>query len=284
MSGQFVFRQITAEMRAGVAMEIAGLPVAAASPPPPAGGPQASFTVSQTTGCTCTSFSFADASTGATSLSWDFGDGSGLSTDANPTHVYATAGTWSVALTATGAGGGTSVHAMAISTVVAAGFVGGYSMQGVLDGSANPWRYRLVGDSAAFENGLLRPVDGSSIGLYGPHHAGSNTATRVFLIRTALADGTLSFDWSFTVDFEDDEEAGYVLGGTLQQPVLVRLARSSDVQFVMDSNENVVAVPATGHVSVAFSAGQQIGFYAYALQPGVSSGLLTISCFDVVQA
>src|SRR5262249_5207647 len=51
------------------------------------------------------SVGFTDTSTGAvTSRSWTFGD-TGTSTQANPTHVYAAAGSYTVGLTVTGPGG-----------------------------------------------------------------------------------------------------------------------------------------------------------------------------------
>jgi PKD repeat protein len=48
---------------------------------------------------------FTNASTGATTYAWDFGAGGGTSTDAAPSHTFTTAGTYSVRLIATGAGG-----------------------------------------------------------------------------------------------------------------------------------------------------------------------------------
>jgi hypothetical protein len=45
---------------------------------------------------------FSNTSLNATTYSWDFGDGSALSTDMNPTHLYAVTGTYTVCLTATG--------------------------------------------------------------------------------------------------------------------------------------------------------------------------------------
>lgn len=47
-----------------------------------------------------TSVDFTNLSTKATSYSWDFGDGSPVNTDENPTHTYATAGTYTVSLIA----------------------------------------------------------------------------------------------------------------------------------------------------------------------------------------
>lgn len=61
--------------------------------------PTAYFVVDNN-GCTvgCT-IDFDNQSTGATTYCWDFGDGSG-SCDANPSHVYGAAGTYTVTLRA----------------------------------------------------------------------------------------------------------------------------------------------------------------------------------------
>src|SRR5205823_5896814 len=47
--------------------------------------------------------SFTNLSSGATDYSWDFGDGN-FSTAANPTNTYTNAGSYTVSLTAAGAG------------------------------------------------------------------------------------------------------------------------------------------------------------------------------------
>ncbi|MCF8465365.1 MAG: PKD domain-containing protein, partial [Flavobacteriales bacterium] len=64
--------------------------------------PTALFTA--TTACegTATSFTNLSSGNGVLSYSWDFGD-SGISTDANPTHTYASAGTYTAELTVTNA-------------------------------------------------------------------------------------------------------------------------------------------------------------------------------------
>jgi PKD repeat protein len=67
--------------------------------------PTADFTSGTRTGAVPLAVKFTDASKGApTSWSWDFGDG-GTSTTRNPTHVYASAGTYAVTLTARNAYG-----------------------------------------------------------------------------------------------------------------------------------------------------------------------------------
>lgn len=74
--------------------------VAAATP-----APVAEFAFAPSSPMAGQTVSFSDASTGSpTSWAWSFGDG-GTSTAQNPTHAFATPGTFSVALTATNAGG-----------------------------------------------------------------------------------------------------------------------------------------------------------------------------------
>ena len=67
---------------------------------PSVDAPNAAFT-SAADGLTV---AFTDGSVGADSYSWDFGDGN-TSTETSPTHTYAEAGTYTVALTVTNAGG-----------------------------------------------------------------------------------------------------------------------------------------------------------------------------------
>jgi PKD repeat protein len=77
-------------------------------------GPTASFNASPTSGPAPLSVAFTDTSTGSpTSWSWNFGDGQ-ASTDQSPTHVYSAAGTYTVSLTASNAGGSDSASAQIV--------------------------------------------------------------------------------------------------------------------------------------------------------------------------
>jgi PKD repeat protein len=75
------------------------------NPPPPV---LADFVGDPTNGAAPLTVSFTNLSSGATSYSWDFGDGN-TSTAANPANTYSNAGSYTVTLTAGGAGGTNSL-------------------------------------------------------------------------------------------------------------------------------------------------------------------------------
>ncbi len=89
--------------------------------------PTAGFTGSPTSGEVPLDVNFSNSSSDATSYSWTFGDG-GTSTATNPSHTYTSAGTYTVALTATNSCGN-DVHTMTdyitvTCTAPTAGFTG----------------------------------------------------------------------------------------------------------------------------------------------------------------
>jgi serine protease len=87
---------------------------------PPTDPPVAAFSGTPTSGTVPLTVTFTDASTNTpTSWSWDFGDG-GTSTVQHPSHIYATAGTFTVTLTATNAYGSDSEIKTGYITVTAA--------------------------------------------------------------------------------------------------------------------------------------------------------------------
>jgi len=78
----------------------------------------ADFSASPVTGTAPLTVAFTDNSAGApTSWSWDFGDGSALDNTQNPSHTYATAGTYDVTLGADGPGGTDNVTKVGYITV-----------------------------------------------------------------------------------------------------------------------------------------------------------------------
>ena len=82
-----------------------------------AGAPVADFSGGPVSGTAPLPVAFTDTSTGTpTSWSWTFGDG-GTSTAQNPSHTYTAAGTYTVSLTATNAGGSDTATKAAYVTV-----------------------------------------------------------------------------------------------------------------------------------------------------------------------
>ena len=115
---------------------------AAAGAPPASGAtaPTASFTTSTTSGTAPLEVRFTDTSTGSpTEWVWDFGDGS-TSSEQNPAHTYAAAGTYPVTLTATNPTG--SDNSVPITITVSAAPSGGAGV--VTAGSST-----VAGSSAA---------------------------------------------------------------------------------------------------------------------------------------
>ena len=77
--------------------------------------PTANFSIVNNGSTAGTAIRFTNLSMGATSYGWDFGDGT-TSTAANPSHVYASAGTYTVKLVATG--GGCSVEIIGTEDII----------------------------------------------------------------------------------------------------------------------------------------------------------------------
>jgi PKD repeat protein len=86
---------------------------------PPPSAPVAAFSATPTSGTAPLTVQFTDTSTNApTSWSWSFGDG-GTSTAKSPSHTYSAAGTYTVSLTATNAGGSDTMTKAGYITVTA---------------------------------------------------------------------------------------------------------------------------------------------------------------------
>ena len=95
--------------------------------PPPPTAPVAEFSATPTSGTAPLTVSFTDASTNApTSWAWDFdNNGSVDSTARNPVHTYASAGTYSVTLTASNSAGSDPITKANLISVTTGGGGGG---------------------------------------------------------------------------------------------------------------------------------------------------------------
>jgi len=101
----------------------------------------ASFTASPTSGPAPLTVTFTDTSTGEpTSWAWDFGDG-GTSPLQNPSHTYASAGTYTVTLTATNAGGSDAETRIDYVTVTAPASVKSVTLDTYKSGALQPGGY-----------------------------------------------------------------------------------------------------------------------------------------------
>lgn len=125
---------------------------------PPAHVPDAIFTEDKSGGDKPCTIQFTDHSTGDfITWSWTFGDG-GSSSEQNPTHVYTTAGTYTVTLTIAGPGG---TDDMIATKVITSGVPPGVQCTYCTTGTtpAN-WYLRYAGftGALAFVNGDYGPV------------------------------------------------------------------------------------------------------------------------------
>lgn len=100
--------------------------------------PKASFTTSGVNACTGVNVNFTSTSTNyPTTYSWNFGDGNN-STSQNPTHAYATAGTYNVTLTVTNQWGSTTSTTTAITVNPSHDATFSYSSPAFCSNEVNP--------------------------------------------------------------------------------------------------------------------------------------------------
>jgi PKD repeat protein len=131
------------------------------------GGPDAptpDFTQDRTAGNAPLTVNFTDLSTGdVSSWLWSFGDG-GTSTAQNPSHVYASAGSYDVALTASGPGGS---NALTKLDAVLVNELGGVD----IDFQANP----RTGPAPLNVRFRTQVLAGQGTGITGTWHFGDGT-------------------------------------------------------------------------------------------------------------
>ena len=158
------------------------------NPPPP---PVASFTGAPTNGAAPLAVTFANSSTGATSYNWSFGDGSS-NTVANPGHTYTNAGTYSVTLTAVGAGGTNSLTRANYIVVtnppppVVANFTAAPT------NGAAPLAVTFANSSSGASSYDWNFGDGSSNAVVNPAHTYTNAGTYSVTLTAVGAGGTNS--------------------------------------------------------------------------------------------
>jgi PKD repeat protein len=154
---------------------------------------------------------FTSASTGSiTAYSWTFGDG-GTSTAQNPSHVYASAGTYTVALTVTGPGGSNTISHV-VSATSSQINVALAANGGVASASST---YNLPG----YDFSASSVNDGEPAGINWAHGGGWNDAT-----------ANTFPDW-VEIDFNGTKSIDHVVVYTLQDNVSSPLPPTDSMTF-----------------------------------------------------
>jgi PKD repeat protein len=149
--------------------------------------PVAGFTYSQAPGTL--TFTFSDTTTnGPTSWAWTFGDGAS-STSQNPVHTFASAGTYTVALTASNASGPSSPASQSITASATAFVSDSFSRSS----AAGTWGSAPVGGAYSY---VGSQADFSLTGSAGAINLGTAGATRAAYLPVSAQDVDLTYQFS----------------------------------------------------------------------------------------
>ena len=209
------------------------------------GPPSTSFAASVTSGPAPLTVAFTDTSSGTpavTGWSWNFGDGSVVSTSRNPTHLFASLGTYTVTLTATNASGSTSTTRTI--TVNSVGSYVGLTPARLLDtrpASTVDGRFRGIGALGA--GGRTRfPV----LGRGGIPASGVGS---IVLNVTAIGPTASSYltVWPAGGTRPDASNLNYVAGQTFPNMVIVPLGTNGEIEMFNAAGSADVAVDVLGY-------------------------------------
>ena len=181
-----------------------------------AAAPVANFVATVTSGTSPLPVQFVDSSTNApTTWLWSFGDG-GSSTLQNPSHMYTTAGTYTVTLTATNAAGSNTISQTGYITVSKVAAVPAAAFEATATSGNIPLAVQFVDSSAntptswvwSFGDGGVSNVQDPShtytvagtytVTLTATNTAGSNTVTETNYITVSPAIPVASFTANIT--------------------------------------------------------------------------------------
>jgi PKD repeat protein len=153
-------------------------PAATAGPPPAAAVPTASFTSSVSGGQAPLAVQFTDTSTGSpTAWAWDFGDGS-TATVQNPAHTFASAGTYTVKLTATNGAGSSSTASATVTVSVPPAAVPTATFTSSVSGGQAPLAVQFTDTSTGSPTAWAWDFgDGSTATVQNPAHTFASAAT-----------------------------------------------------------------------------------------------------------
>lgn len=202
------------------------------------GKPVVEFYADVTNGIEPLDVVFTDVSNFATSWAWDFGDGN-TSTEQNPSHTYASAGTYTVTLQATNANGTTElvktdyITVNPAVTLEAGGVIEGGDMS---DGSA--WTINYLNTEAGNEpthtwNDMVHTPSagqGGAFYLEGNAPAGQNAQIALYQAVTLSTDSIYYFDAAFK-DFDDDLQNAWAEAFVGPEPITGENYEISDTKF-----------------------------------------------------
>jgi PKD repeat protein len=178
--------------------------------------PVAGFVSSVTSGSQPIAVQFVDSSTNSpTSWAWSFGDG-GAATTENPSHTYATTGTFTVTLTSTNSAGSNTISKAGYITVIPASTIPSASFSAIKTTGTTPFSVQFIDTSSngptawvwSFGDGYTTlqqnpvhtytSVGSFTVTLTASNSAGSSTYTQSGYVTTTLAAPIASFTSNIT--------------------------------------------------------------------------------------
>ena len=190
------------------------------------------------------------------SYNWDFGDGTAASADANPSHTYATEGTYSATLTVTDNEGGTDVKSVSIN-------VAAVNLAPVPVVTATPTNGRAPLD-VAFSSAGSSDSDGTIVSYAWDFGDGSPVETTADATHT-YAQGT----WTATLTLTDDN------GTTAMTPVTIESTVNIAPTAVASATPSSGVAPLVVALSSASSTDSDGSIVSYSWDFGDGSELST---------
>jgi FOG: PKD repeat len=202
--------------------------------------PVASFTANSTNISVNGAVQFADNSAGnITGWSWDFGDGS-TSTDKNPTHVYTTAGTYTVKLTVTGPGGADTNTKTSYITVIAPDTTAPTASASLLNGTYNTNKNVTLSMS---ENGTIYyTTNGSTPTTSSKVYTGAinitSTTTLKFIAVDLAGNNSPVYTMNYTIDKAAPTASASVKSGTYTtvKTVTLKMSESGTIYYTTNGS------------------------------------------------
>jgi PKD repeat protein len=268
--------------------------------------PVANFSGTPLSGTVPLNVTFTDLSTGSPNQwAWAFGDGN-TSTIKNPLHTYTAAGTYSVTLTASNAGGNNSVTKTGYITVTAPAPVANFTATPI-SGTA-PLGIQFNDTSSGTPTSWAWVFgDGGTSTLQNPTHTYSTTGTYSVTLTASNAGGnnsitktgyiTVTIPVSGTVTLNSPYKGGYIESGSVMQfrntwpytssitlnGVTINLNTGDTVKLVWGSNESG-SMYSTSSAFTVFSFNDILVYINNNYQGRGAVSSISVNAFDQFQS